>query len=93
VLGSGTKVVVIGAGGLGHIGIQCLKAYTPTEIIVVDPSEQALALARELGADHTVKVEGSSHVDTVKELTDGAGAHRRSSTSSARRAPSRTASR
>src|SRR5947209_11817796 len=32
----GTKAVVIGAGGLGHIGIQCLKALTPTEIIVVD---------------------------------------------------------
>ena len=29
----GTRAVVIGAGGLGHIGIQCLKAYTPTEIM------------------------------------------------------------
>jgi NAD+-dependent secondary alcohol dehydrogenase Adh1 len=74
VLGAGTKTVVIGAGGLGHIGIQCLKAYTPTEIIVVDPSEPALELARELGADHTVKVEGTSHIETVMELTDGAGA-------------------
>jgi NAD+-dependent secondary alcohol dehydrogenase Adh1 len=73
VLGAGTRAVVIGAGGLGHIGIQCLKAYTPTEIIVVDPSEAALALARELGADQTVKVDGS-HVDTVRELTDGRGA-------------------
>ena len=73
-LGAGTKCVVIGSGGLGHIGIQCLKAYTPTEIIVVDPSEAALALARELGADHTVKVEGSSHIDAVQELTDGRGA-------------------
>jgi NAD+-dependent secondary alcohol dehydrogenase Adh1 len=74
VLGAGTKCVVIGAGGLGHIGIQCLKAYTPTEIIVVDPSEKALALAKELGADHTIKVEGQSHIDTVQELTDGMGA-------------------
>ena len=73
VLGPGTRVVVIGAGGLGHIGVQCLKAMTPAEIIVIDPSEPALALARELGADHTVKVDGS-HVETVKELTDGLGA-------------------
>jgi NAD+-dependent secondary alcohol dehydrogenase Adh1 len=73
VLGAGTKAVVIGAGGLGHIGIQCLKAYTPTEIIVIDPSEKALELARELGADHTVKVDGSQR-DTVQELTDGMGA-------------------
>jgi NAD+-dependent secondary alcohol dehydrogenase Adh1 len=65
--------VVIGAGGLGHIGIQCLAAMTPAEIIVVDPSEPALALAREVGGDHTVRVDGS-HVDTVRELTDGLGA-------------------
>ena len=73
VLGPGTHAVLIGAGGLGHIGIQCLKAMTPAEIIVVDPSEPALALARELGADHTVKVD-DTQVDKVKELTDGLGA-------------------
>ncbi len=73
VLGAGTKVVVIGAGGLGHIGIQCLKAYTPAEVIVIDPSEQALALAGETGADRTVKVDGT-HVETVREMTDGLGA-------------------
>jgi NAD+-dependent secondary alcohol dehydrogenase Adh1 len=73
VLGPGARAVVIGSGGLGHIGIQCLKAMTPCEIIVVDPLEPALELARELGADHTVKVDGS-HVDRVRELTDGVGA-------------------
>jgi NAD+-dependent secondary alcohol dehydrogenase Adh1 len=74
VLGAGTKVVVIGAGGLGHIGIQCLKAYTAAEVIVVDPSEKALALAGEMGADTTLQVDGQKHVDAVKEMTDGLGA-------------------
>jgi NAD+-dependent secondary alcohol dehydrogenase Adh1 len=69
----GTTAVVIGAGGLGHIGIQCLNALTPAEIVVVDPSEQALALAGELGADATVRADGKQ-VDAVLELTDGAGA-------------------
>jgi NAD+-dependent secondary alcohol dehydrogenase Adh1 len=73
VLGPGTRAVVIGAGGLGHIGIQCLRAMTPAEVVVVDPSEPALALAAEMGAHHTIKVDGG-HVDTVKELTDGMGA-------------------
>jgi NAD+-dependent secondary alcohol dehydrogenase Adh1 len=63
----------MGAGGLGHIGIQCLKALTPAEIVVIDPSERALALAGEVGADHTVQRDGK-HVDAVLELTDGAGA-------------------
>lgn len=69
----GTKVVVIGAGGLGHIGIQCLKALTPAEIIVMDRSPQALELTRKWGADHTVLADGS-HVAKVKEITDGHGA-------------------
>jgi NAD+-dependent secondary alcohol dehydrogenase Adh1 len=73
VLGPGTRVVVIGAGGLGHIGVQCLKAMTPAEIIVIDPSEPALALAREVGADQAIRVDGS-HVEKVKKLTDGLGA-------------------
>lgn len=77
----GTRAVVIGAGGLGHIGIQVLRALTPAEIIVIDPSDDALALASELGADRTVKVEKPArgadhgvHVDTIMELTDGRGA-------------------
>jgi NAD+-dependent secondary alcohol dehydrogenase Adh1 len=74
ILKAGTRAVVIGAGGLGHIGIQCLKAMTPAEIIVIDPSEKALALAGEMGADQTVQVDGSKHVDIVNEMTDGLGA-------------------
>jgi NAD+-dependent secondary alcohol dehydrogenase Adh1 len=69
----GTRVAVIGAGGLGHIGIQSLKAITPAEVIVVDRSEAALDLARQMGADQTVVVDGN-HVQKVQELTDGQGA-------------------
>jgi NAD+-dependent secondary alcohol dehydrogenase Adh1 len=73
ILYPGTKTVVIGAGGLGHIGIQCLKALTPTEIIVMDRSPAALELTRSWGADHTVLVDGSQ-VAKVKDITDGQGA-------------------
>jgi NAD+-dependent secondary alcohol dehydrogenase Adh1 len=69
----GTKVVVIGAGGLGHIGIQCLKALTPAEIIVLDRSPEALALTKSWGADHLVLADGK-HVASVKDITDGQGA-------------------
>ncbi len=69
----GTTAVVIGAGGLGHIGIQCLAALTATNILVVDRNPEALKLAAELGAAHTVVADGK-HVDAVKDLTSG-GAH------------------
>jgi NAD+-dependent secondary alcohol dehydrogenase Adh1 len=69
----GTRVVAIGAGGLGHIGIQSLKALTAAEVIVVDRSEPALELARSIGADQTVTA-GGDQVDRVLDLTDGKGA-------------------
>jgi NAD+-dependent secondary alcohol dehydrogenase Adh1 len=70
----GTTAVVIGAGGLGHIGIQCLAALTGAFVVVVDRNAEALKLAAELGADHTVVADGG-HVDAVKDLTGGKGAH------------------
>ena len=73
ILYPGTKAVVIGAGGLGHIALQCLKAMTPAEVIVVDKSEAALKLSEQLGADQTVVADGK-HIETVKEMTDGEGA-------------------
>lgn len=69
----GTTAVLIGAGGLGHIGIQCLAALTATTIIVVDRNPDALKLAEQLGAHHTVVADGGQ-VDAVKDLTGGAGA-------------------
>ncbi|MGH3278197.1 MAG: NAD(P)-dependent alcohol dehydrogenase [Trebonia sp.] len=70
----GTTAVVIGAGGLGHIGIQCLAALTATKIVVVDRNPEALKLAEQLGAGTTVVADGR-HVDAVQQLTDGKGAH------------------
>jgi NAD+-dependent secondary alcohol dehydrogenase Adh1 len=69
----GTTAVVQGAGGLGHIGLQCLKALTATRIIVVDRNPAALELARTLGADETVVADGG-HIEAVRDLTDGLGA-------------------
>jgi NAD+-dependent secondary alcohol dehydrogenase Adh1 len=70
----GTHAVVIGAGGLGHIGLQTLLALTSAEVTVVDRSADALAKASDLGAHHTVAAFGD-HVDEVMELTGGSGAH------------------
>ena len=67
------RCVVIGAGGLGHIGIQVLKALSPAELIVVDRNLDAVKLAQSIGADHGVVAEGNQ-VDQVLALTDGNGA-------------------
>ncbi|MFI2365195.1 NAD(P)-dependent alcohol dehydrogenase [Promicromonospora sp. NPDC019610] len=67
------RCVVIGAGGLGHIGIQVLKALTPAELIVVDRNSDAVRLAVEMGADHGVLADGA-HVEEVLAATGGSGA-------------------
>jgi len=63
------RAVVIGAGGLGHIGLQCLLAMTPAEVVVVDRSADALAKAASLGAHRTVQAGD----DTVAEVLDALG--------------------
>ena len=69
----GTTAVVIGAGGLGHIGVQCLAALTATTIVVVDRNPDALKLASQIGAQQTVVADGGQ-VEAVRELTGGRGA-------------------
>jgi NAD+-dependent secondary alcohol dehydrogenase Adh1 len=69
----GDKCVVIGAGGLGHIGIQVLKALSAAELVVVDRNPDAVKLAVSIGADHGVVADGSQ-VEQVLELTGGHGA-------------------
>ncbi|MDQ0380617.1 NAD(P)-dependent alcohol dehydrogenase [Amycolatopsis thermophila] len=69
----GTVCVVNGAGGLGHIGIQSLRALTAATVVVVDRNAEALELAAELGADQTVLADGKQ-VEAVLDLTGGNGA-------------------
>lgn len=68
----GSHAVVIGSGGLGHIGIQSLKALTAAEITVLDHSEEALELATTSGADHVMKT--ADDAGKLLEITGG-GAH------------------
>jgi len=69
----GQTAVMIGAGGLGHIGIQVLRSLCAADIIVVDRAEKALKQAENFGIAATVLADGNE-VEEVKELTRGYGA-------------------
>jgi NAD+-dependent secondary alcohol dehydrogenase Adh1 len=69
----GASVAVIGAGGLGHIAVQLLRAMTVAQVIVVDRSSDALALATSLGA-HVVIQADDQRVEAVRAATCGRGA-------------------
>lgn len=72
ILTPGTRCVVIGAGGLGHIAVQCLKALCAAEVIVVDTSAEARELAERIGADRTLDT-AADPVGQVRDLGGGAG--------------------
>ncbi|WP_435077565.1 NAD(P)-dependent alcohol dehydrogenase [Halococcus sp. AFM35] len=72
-LDPGDHAVVIGIGGLGHIGLQCLDAMAATTITAVDMKDSALALAEELGAHHTINPTEENVAEEIDALTDGTG--------------------
>ncbi|MBT2485506.1 MULTISPECIES: NAD(P)-dependent alcohol dehydrogenase [unclassified Microbacterium] len=69
----GATAVVIGVGGLGHVGVQIIRAISQATVIAVDISEDKLELAKEVGAHHTV-VSGPDAAAQIRELTGGLGA-------------------
>ncbi|NLU70614.1 NAD(P)-dependent alcohol dehydrogenase [Streptomyces sp. HNM0574] len=69
----GSTAVVIGAGGLGHVGIQLLRAMTASRVIALDVTEGKLELARTVGA-HEALLSDDKAPARIRELTGGVGA-------------------
>ncbi|MEZ5111692.1 MAG: NAD(P)-dependent alcohol dehydrogenase [Microbacteriaceae bacterium] len=69
----GATVVVIGSGGLGHMGIQLLRALTGATVIALDIDQDKLRLATEVGAHH-VAPSGPDAPAFIRQLTGGDGA-------------------
>lgn len=72
-LAPGATAVVIGAGGLGHLGLQILKATTAARVVAVDRKADALAMAADLGADLTLEP-GPEAAERIRQFTAGVGA-------------------
>jgi propanol-preferring alcohol dehydrogenase len=74
-LGPGSTAVVIGAGGLGQMAIQVLKALSgAATVVAVDTSADKLETAKKMGADETL-ISGDDAVKRVKDITRGQGAN------------------
>lgn len=68
----GTTAVVIGAGGLGLLGVQFLRALSSARVVAVDTDPGRIALAREHGADVGLPSDRDTAAH-LRELTGGAG--------------------
>jgi L-iditol 2-dehydrogenase len=74
---AGERVVILGPGAFGLLALQIARLSGAKEVIVIGAGGDAprLALARDLGADHTINVnEVDDPLEAVRELTAGRGA-------------------
>jgi NAD+-dependent secondary alcohol dehydrogenase Adh1 len=67
----GGTVVVIGAGGLGHLAIQLLRIYTAARVVVLEKSPERLEFARTFEPDAVYDVGSDGGVRAILDDTNG----------------------
>ncbi|PJC50477.1 MAG: zinc-binding alcohol dehydrogenase [Nitrosopumilales archaeon CG_4_9_14_0_2_um_filter_34_16] len=67
-------LVIVGAGGLGLMGVQIAKAITNAKIICVDLDDQKLQTAKEMGADYTVNSKDPETSQKIMSICNNKGA-------------------
>jgi propanol-preferring alcohol dehydrogenase len=67
-------LVIVGAGGLGLMGVQIAKAITNAKIICVDLDDQKLQTAKEMGADYTVNSKDPETFQKIMSICNNKGA-------------------
>jgi len=69
----GQDIAVFGPGPVGLTTVQACKQLGAAKVILVGTRESRLEAGRGLGADHVINVRVSDPVETIMELTEGAG--------------------
>jgi len=68
------NILIVGAGGLGLMGVQIAKALCNAKIICADLTDEKLQKAKEMGADHTVNTKDSEASKNIMSICNGKGA-------------------
>lgn len=69
----GFTAAIFGCGLVGSWAIQVARVYGCSWMICVDKSDNALELARKLGANETVNADTSNPLEVIREKTSGQG--------------------
>jgi L-iditol 2-dehydrogenase len=70
----GATCLVVGAGTIGLLAVQALKALGCGTVAAADVAPERLALARRLGADIAIDTRGTDAAAEMRKLTGGRGA-------------------
>ena len=74
ILNSPENILIVGAGGLGLMGVQIAKALCNAKIICADLTDEKLQKAKEMGADHTVNTKDSESFKNIMSICNEKGA-------------------
>jgi aryl-alcohol dehydrogenase len=70
-VGPADELLVLGGGGVGLSAVMAAHLTGAYPIVVVDVNDERLALARELGATHTVNAKNEDPIARVAEICPG----------------------
>ena len=66
----GDTIAIVGAGPVGMSVLLTAQFYSPSTIIMIDMDENRLALAKELGATHTINSAIENPIDAVFKISE-----------------------
>ena len=70
---AGQDVAIFGPGPVGLMTVEVCQQLGANSVILTGTRQSRLDMGRKLGADHVVNVRESDPVQTILDLTDGAG--------------------
>lgn len=69
----GNTVAIVGAGPIGLAALLTAQFYAPAEIIMIDPDDNRLAIAKKFGATHVINNASENAIDKINALTNKRG--------------------
>jgi len=69
----GDTIAIVGAGPVGLAALLTAQFYSPANIIMIDPDENRLAVAKKFGATHLINNASSNATNSINQLTNGVG--------------------
>lgn len=69
----GSTLAIVGAGPIGLAALLTAQFYSPAEIIMIDPDESRLGVAKRFGATRVIAAAGDQAAEAVKQVTGGRG--------------------
>ncbi len=70
----GNTVAIVGSGPIGLAALLTAQFYSPSEIIMIDPDDNRLEIAKKFGATQVINNSKENAVERVKQLTGNKGA-------------------